>query len=513
MRRDISGGAASARLLVGLAAAIVVSAAVLVAVRIDDGATPESPAPPAPITVSTRTLDFGVVPVDGEVVRRLVLRNDGTERVEAVLSVNARGISIAGERELTLEPGMPYLVAVKASPAQPGRLAGELTIALGGHHEKLVVALAGEGASAEPGGVAANRGARAREAGRSPQTGHERAPAADSEIVIARQFPRARPEAAPQRSVPGAVGGGAGPAVGATSGEAGGTTGSASGVPDSGGDGPSPRIRVVPDLVPFDPATAAPIVAVAEPPRTIPVSERISPEEAATATPIHPKAPLDDAANAREDLFEDPVDDPFDGDAVDDDGVDRDGAETDGGRGGRGSADDADDPDPFTRPMIEISHVSTMTLLGSSVGFYPQQIDVLGADLGGPVQLVGTIVFPHVSLAFGESMVFQPGGPVSGTFDAGSRHVSLVVPLLAVDSDNRAAPLNLKLTTGTAFGRTEEGNVVSLSGAPRDPGSGLLKLVAIEQIPRGSQSSVEGHAVTVEIVARLTFGTSIAGGF
>lgn len=492
------------RMLIGSCAVIAISAAIWWSFRVDEPAMQPVPQTKtsAPITVSAFTLDFGLVPVDGEVLRRLVLRNNGTERMTAALSINGKGISIAGEHELTLEPGTPQRVAIKANPQGPGRLAGELTIAFGGDHEPLVVALAGEAGSKRTGrgGVARNRRSPASDPA-GTERGEREQPATDSAIAMAR--PDGRGESVGRRS----AGGGASqttpgsatvtPASGAT----------VAPIVSGGGAAKPGRTRATADLAPFDPATAVPIVAIAAPPLTVRPSTPISPEEAATATPLHPATPVDDAAEAEQELVEefgDGDEDPFDPFADDDAGRDDDDGDDDG-RGDRNK-------DPFTTPEFVIAGSSRVSLAGSSAGFYPQQIPVLGADLGGPVLLTSSIGFPMVSLAFGETMQFLPAGPVSGEFNAASNQVLLRVPVFAVDSDGHQALINLELTTGTAFGRTDEGIVVSATGFPRDPQSGMLKLVDIKQIPRGSSNSVEGHPVAVEIWAQLTFGTSIAGG-
>jgi hypothetical protein len=150
-------------------------------------------------------------------------------------------------------------------------------------------------------------------------------------------------------------------------------------------------------------------------------------------------------------------------------------------------------------------------VLGGSARFYPQEITVVGTDMGGPIGLMGAIEFPVVPLAFGESMLFaQNGAGMGGGFDPLTGTVTFNFILLAVDADGDAASMDMTLTTSTVWERNESGNPVAISGTPRDPGSGLLRLVGISKIPDNAGNGGEDHLVIVEILASLTFGTSIS---
>lgn len=439
------------------------------------------------IAVSTTSLYFGVLPVHGSVLRKVVLRNDGSLPVTASLVASDPGTYSVGERELRLEPGASSVVSVTANPAKPGMFRDELVINFGGGEQKpLVIALHGRVAQSagDPESLAAARGA---VSSGLPRTADKIREARGDEV--ARSMPSSRASGPVGTTRAGTANkSGLSRATGADmdGGSAGSGRGEDARVP-SGAVSPSRRRGAV--ALPYDPATSAPIVSMVESLRQ--VTDEISAEERANAQPSPEQAPLgDDPEDIPEDLQdqdEDPFDNPFD--------------------------DEKDDgKDPFTRPTFTISNTSTVTLLGSSVTFYPQQIDVEGADGGGPLQLNGGISFPAVAFAFGESMVFNPNGSVTGGFDSQTGQVYFDVPIAAVDSDGDAAPMMLRLTTGMAAGRNDSGIVVSLSGIARNPASGLLKLVGVQSIPVGHSNGAEDHLMFVEVPGKLTFGTSAMGG-
>jgi hypothetical protein len=243
---------------------------------------------------------------------------------------------------------------------------------------------------------------------------------------------------------------------------------------------------------PYDPATSAPYRSLAE--RAAAVPDTISEREAEGAGKLPSKIPGADEG-LPETLPEQPEKD--DGDLFDDDVFDD---------------DDNQDQDPFNRPALTISGQSTVRILGSSATFYPQEIGVIGTDAGGPISLTGAMRFPQVPLAFGESMLFaQITGGAAGGFDPFTGEVQLQLPVQAVDSDGDAAPLNLRLTTGTVMARNEAGIVVSISGTPRAQGTGIMRLVGIEKIPPGFRNGAEEHLAVFEILASLTFGNTTIG--
>jgi hypothetical protein len=173
---------------------------------------------------------------------------------------------------------------------------------------------------------------------------------------------------------------------------------------------------------------------------------------------------------------------------------------------------DEDADEPYVGPTLTISGLSTVRLMGSYATFYPQRLSVAGADLGGALTIAGALQLPTVPLAFGESMLFaQAGAAAAGSWDPASGEVRIDLPVQAVDADGDAAPINVRLTTGTAMARNEAGIVVSLTGTPRVPRTGILRLVAVEKIPVGFRNGGEEHLAVFEILANLSFDNGPSG--
>lgn len=167
--------------------------------------------------------------------------------------------------------------------------------------------------------------------------------------------------------------------------------------------------------------------------------------------------------------------------------------------------------EPFASATLRISDVSTVRLAGSTVDFSSQEIGIIGSNQGGRLVLAQPIGFPQVALAFGESMAITQVDPPSGEFDASTGMVTLSVALEVTDSEGDSAPVVMTLTTATAMGLNQAGDTVSITGSPRDPATGLVRLVGLEQIPVGFDNGGEGSLLTVEIVASLEFGSAVDG--
>ncbi len=100
-------------------------------------------APGTPLAVSSERIDFGELPIHGEVVRHLVLRNDGPEPVRAWFFASGAVYSVI-PRELTLAPGVEGRVAIIASADRPGLFRGELLVHVDDGTGPLVIDLSGE---------------------------------------------------------------------------------------------------------------------------------------------------------------------------------------------------------------------------------------------------------------------------------------------------------------------------------------------------------------------------------
>jgi hypothetical protein len=397
-------------------------------------------------------------------------------------------------RELLLAPGASALVSVIANSERPGVLEDELRIALeDSAGEPLAIALHGRveevvayrgpgdlrGGSGDPQRRSSAQGPNAADVPSGP--GAMRGPSASGS-----QHP-----ASPSTRTPGGD-----PATVAAPRSAGGAPIRATGEVDPARviDVDGQRERAGALVLPYSPGSSSPIVDLSE--RPAPVPDKISAEEAERASPLPEQSPdVEGGEQETADDLADPDVDPFDDD---DSRADRDDADAD-------DDTEPEDPEP-AQPILVISGSSSVTLLGTTARFYPQQVGVVGGG-GGPFQLIEPIRFPMVPFAFGESMMLAQSGAVSGSFNALAGQVDLIVPMAAVDSDGDAAPMVVSLTTGTAVGRNDDGVVVSLTGSPRDPASGVLKLVALHPIPVGFQNGAEQHLVAIEVLAVLNFGT------
>ena len=459
---------------------------------------------PLQITLSSDRLDFGDLNLSDIATRQLILRNDGDRPLTVEILVSDPDLRVSPQ-QLILHPGVGSRVVVELVGNRPGSLEDQLRVVVDESDEApLVVALAGRvwrdaaerpvPAMQEPIRTAERRQPQPSYSAKNELRREERQAELDNASGAVPEADSAKVVADASRSRRGgvslSVGGGTAANVSSASRR---PASSGSNPPRS--DSPSPstsdRGKSMVRVTQYDPATSTPIRSLAERPPMIP--DQISDEEASKAKKIPSKTPTGaDGDDLPDRLPDEPAID-------DDDSRDRDLNKRE------------DDNDPFVTPTLTISGQSTVRILGGSAQFYPQAINVVGTDMGGPIGLMAQLEFPIVSLAFGESMLFaQVGAGISGGWDSMTGNVQLQVPLQAVDADGDAAPMQLVLTTGTAMERNESGNVVAISGTPRNPGSGLLRLVGIVKIPVGYKNGGEDHLAVFEILASLTFGTSIS---
>jgi hypothetical protein len=236
-------------------------------------------------------------------------------------------------------------------------------------------------------------------------------------------------------------------------------------------------------VLPYDPQSSVPIRSMAEDAAASVSSEKISQADAARARRIQTEM-SDDLERHLPDEGERDI---FDRDR------------------------DATEPD-LKSPTIEIYGTSLVRLAGSDNTFYPQTIGLVGHESGGGLGLVQPIQFPMVFYSFGQSVLLSQQGPVSGTWDPATGQVTLQMPVAFVDSDGDTAVVQLELTTGTAFARNAQNEVVAMTGTPRQPGSGLARLVGLEKL-EGPAMMYEGHLAQFEVLARIDFATSISSSF
>ncbi|MFQ5767234.1 MAG: hypothetical protein ACE5ID_04545 [Acidobacteriota bacterium] len=447
------------------------------------------------LALSSTQLDFGEVVVHHKVIRHLVLRNEGDVGVQVRLEVDGEAFDIS-PASVYLDPAQRIQIRITAAPAAPGNLRNQLQIVPDTERQKaMVVTLAGSARR-----LASSATSRQDAAEVVARVSREDTGSPHGSLLGSRTSPRLVDDAGAEPRGRWAVG--AEPPVQAVLVVAGAAAGQAPagspagdlkagsrktahkqkdgspGAQDQDPSGPVPRQvsslslgRIT--LGELD--NSRPALEMVQP--VAPIPREITPEEEAEAHPLT-------GERGRRDL-PDTLPDDLQGD------------------------DDPLNRDPIVSPTLTISALSRLTLLGSTAHFYPHQVAVNGTNLGGPTSLMQPIQFPLVPLGMGESVLFNQTGIAAGTFDAGTGQVTLNLPLQVVDSEGDAAPLEMQVTTGTVFARNESGLVVSLTGAPRQPGSGLVHLVGIGKIPPGYGNSAENQPVYLEILATMTFGTSI----
>jgi hypothetical protein len=230
-------------------------------------------------------------------------------------------------------------------------------------------------------------------------------------------------------------------------------------------------------VLPYDPATSVPIRSLAENVERPVVSETISESETAGAKKLKGElnGDLEDLVPEQDeerDLF------------------DR----------------DRDEP-ALKTPVFEIYAASVVRVEGSDNRFHPQEIGLLGHESGGNLGLSKPIQFPMIFLSFGQSILLTQQGPVIGSWDPATGQVNLQLPVSFVDSDGDAALVQLELTTGTTYARDPEGEVLAMTGVPRQQ-DGLTKLVGLEKLVGGGMF-LDGSLAQIEILARIDFATSL----
>jgi len=497
-----------------------------------------APEPAPPITISSHRLDFGTVPLHGSVVRQLVLRNDGDEPIGVLLSMGQTRLFSTRDKQLTLMPGVASTIPVTLQARESGTLQDQLEIFFDRHAASMVVELEGRAdpavtAQTQRGSTPQRRDSdRARsndsdielEGSRSVaregagRASADREPvdnsiAGDSYVAASRGRPNTSTNTATgsgtRTQTSQATGGQPEPSKpsnrsGSSRKQA--ADGGASGERSSGIRSTSRGVGVPQGaraavVFPYDPATSAPITEMSgagaeaaaglEQNEPKPLSENVPDPEPEP----EPEQPADEEQGSQDE--QEPLDeqDPLDEEDPQDEQDPQD-------------EEDEEEPEPEERlPTLLIEGVSTVSMLGTATTFYPQQIPIAGSNQGGTVSLLNPIMFPTVPLAFGESFLISQTAPTAGQFDAVSGQFEMYVNVVVVDSDGDGAPMQVRLTTGTAVDTNEAGLMVSISGAPRVASSEMLKLVGMKKIPIGFDNGAEDSLVIFEILAHLSFGT------
>ena len=468
--------------------------------------------PPTEIVVSSQRLDFGTIPPNGSATRQLVVRNEGADAVEATL-VADESYNVEPDR-LILHPGISSRISVAVNASREGRFNDKLRIRIDDpNRSTLLIGLAGRVAAEEPAtttpvaGPAPERLRASSVEGPTETAGRPASPRSGRAGASTRSLatttttttvtPKTGARVADSRSgsakstqptPPARKGGG----VDATSRRRTANDAASRERERTDSEARERGSRSIGITVrPYDPETAVPFTDLTE--SAPPAPEQISEDEAERAGRIPSKIP-----GGNENELPDRLPEEEERERMFDDDI----------------FDDSDEleanENPITSPALKISGLSSVRLLGSSATFYPQEIPIVGQNVGGPLNLIEHLEFPVVPLAFGESMLFAPTSGAVGSFDSLTGDVHLELGVQAVDSDGDAAPLLFTMTTGTTYARNEAGVVVSISGTPRAADSGMLRLVGIQKIPVGYRNGAEQHLVVVEILAALDFGTTIS---
>lgn len=438
--------------------------------------------PPA-ISLSSQLLDFGLIPINGNARRMLIVRNDGVEPMHARFAVDDASVYSVEPESLILHPGVGARVAVQVRAKRAGRLHDNLRITVEGRPDApLLVSLDGQAHAAAAGddaGLAplSSRDREARTGFKSPwkrgggSTDHAASDAAALPYSAEGGATAGNPSTAPRSEIARA-------AVRTDAREV------------SGSEGELPRGSVFSRVSSkravreFDPNDAAPVASFDDRPAAI--SGSVTAAEADNASRVSSRVPGGNSGNLPETLPDDENTPP-----------------------GMRDRDRQSPEDPVRSPTFTIDSRSNVRVLGSFNTFYPQQIAVAGSPSGGSLNLTQEIAFPQVTLSFGEFVGFRQTGPAVGLFDAASGTVRIQVPMVAIDFDGDAAPLPLELTTGSVMARDDAGVVLSMTGSPRVPGTGLVHLVGIQKIPSLFNHGAEEQLVFFDILARLDLGTPL----
>lgn len=421
------------------------------------GPTPAAAAPGVETTVtggglivSSDRLDFGAMEIGHAVARPLLLRNGGSDPMHVRIEAGGSGWTVE-PAELTLEPGGVQRVQVIGTRRDPGAINGEIRILTDRSPEDaLVVALAG-GTLAD----GDEPSARLIASGNDPDRG----------TLGAAEIRPGSSAALGGTPVDGAPSGGriapSGAGVSITSDRQNSAAGAASAGPGSDDSLRASAPAGSSPIVPFDPA-------IARTPRSI--SER----------PTRPPVDLPGRKG------EEPVPLPRpDAEAV-------------------GSESEIDPPVAGVSALV-VSPSSTLRLLGTANQFYAQQISVNGSAGGGSFSLGSALQMPRIPLAFGQSMEFSQNGSAVGSYDPATGQVTMQLAISAIDSHGNSAPVVFSMTTGTIVSRNANGVLISVTGQPRSPDSGQLRLVGLAKIPTGFRNGAEEQLVTLDVVGSLTF--------
>ena len=193
-----------------------------------------------------------------------------------------------------------------------------------------------------------------------------------------------------------------------------------------------------------------------------------------------------------------PGDDPGDDSGNGADPADGNDADPDSGDGGRNDDDAETDQDPTG--LFTIAPNSTVLVYSSRepIMFQSHRLVVNGSSF----LLDGRMIFPTLSMAFGQNISLDQWGNIQGSIGAdGSVQMSMTVRIY--DTNGNILDLPLNLTTGMAVGYSSEGRLMFANGIPRDPVTGNVKMVGITNVPLGQGSSIDKAPVYLEILARL----------
>lgn len=413
---------------------------------------PTHPIRLAGLQVSSDHLDFGEFDPGITVSRALRLRNDGASPI--TLRIEGSDPFVVTPPTLTVPAGEVSLVTVTASPKRPGSIREELRIFQeGASHRPLVVLLQGNARGGN--GVASSA------PGAAPAEGTPGSRPEGSDVASARLA------SGDEGRVGGASPSGAGAQAPGTV-----SISRSTAEPTEGSDGaPSasgPQVTAVPPGV-----AVVPFGGSGPTPRSMAEAAPNVPGDAADG-----ETPVPVPRNPRNPRTLEPKE-----------------------------PEDPDKPPP-TAPALVVSPASTVSLMGTTNRFYPQQVGVFGSESGGSFSLASSLQWPKIPLAFGQSMLIMQTGASVGTYDRSSGQVSIAVSLSATDSNGNAAPIPMTLTTGTVVNRNSSGVLISVTGQPRAGNSGELRLVGIAKIPRGFKNQAEEQLVIVDLSASLGFGSS-----
>ena len=222
---------------------------------------------------------------------------------------------------------------------------------------------------------------------------------------------------------------------------------------------------------------------------------------------------VDSDDDGTQDCFDDCPADPFndaDGDGVcgdvDNCPDDANPTQADSDFDGRGDACDSPSDSLWVLPPGSDSSIS---ILGSRSFLDAQEIQVGPATPPADWRTLDILEFPRIDLAFDEWVDLTQLGPGTGQIDEATGTVTLEVMVRMDDSSGGVAVFPLSLTTGTTNGTPPGGGAPVCrglgsdppvcEGTPRDPVSGVFRLVAIAEVPEQSSSTMRDQLLLVEL--------------